>query len=125
MSFKISCTGQTPNSGLIADWAPQSVSKETKRILVGPTLRLQNLGERAPHIFAIGDVADTGAPKMGRAGAVQAAIAARNIVKLIQRKASKLENYVLNRELEGAIKLTLGKVILTHVIELIYSYPLT
>ncbi|KAF2092464.1 oxidoreductase [Rhizodiscina lignyota] len=105
----IRCTGQTPNSGLIMDWSPQSVSKETKRILVDPNLRLENLGDEAPHVFAVGDVAETGAPKMGRAGHMQAAVVASNIVKLIQGKPNKLEKYVSNRELEGATKLTLGK----------------
>ncbi len=84
------------------------MSKETKCVLVDSTLRLENLGDKAPHVFAIGDVAETGAPKMGRAGHMQAAIVARNIVKLIQGK-KKLESYASNRELEGATKLTLGR----------------
>jgi NADH dehydrogenase FAD-containing subunit len=71
---------------------PQLVSRDTQRILVEPTLQLCGPdGEERPPVFAIGDVAETGAPRMGRAAFMQAVIAARNIVKLAQGKTSSLD----------------------------------
>lgn len=72
-----------------------------------PTLQLQD--PEFPHIFALGDVADTKGPKMARAGFAQADIAARNIVALIEdRDAHAI--YVPQSDVEGALRLTLGKV---------------
>ncbi|KAF2441074.1 FAD/NAD(P)-binding domain-containing protein [Karstenula rhodostoma CBS 690.94] len=72
------------------------------------------LDDRFPHIFAFGDVAATGGPKMGRAALFQAEIVIENIRKLIKRSKS-LSTYKPNIALEGAIKLTLGKVSLRRV----------
>ena len=77
------------------------------------TLHVRISAAQTPCVFAIGDVAETEGSKVGRAGAIQAAIAARNIIKLIRGKTHALEHYVPNQELEGAIKLTLGKVYLS------------
>jgi NADH dehydrogenase FAD-containing subunit len=90
---------------------PQLVSRDTQRILVEPSLQHCGSGrEERPPVFAIGDVAETGAPKTGRAAFMQAAVAARNIVKLVQGKINSLEIYICNREIEGVTKITLGKV---------------
>jgi NADH dehydrogenase FAD-containing subunit len=63
--------------------------------------------ERLDHIFAFGDVAETGGPKMARAGMMQAEIVCGNTVSLI--KGKKLVEYT-PLALEGALKLSLGKV---------------
>lgn len=61
------------------------------------------------NIFAIGDVAETGSPNMGRAGFFQAEVIIQNILAMIQgRKASSV--YQSRPDIEGSIKLTLGKV---------------
>ena len=59
------------------------------------------------HIFALGDVAETGGPRMGRAGMMQAEIVCQNILAMI--KGKKLDEYI-PLALEGALKLSLGKV---------------
>jgi hypothetical protein len=58
--------------------------------------------------MALGDVAETGGPKMGRAGAFQAEIVCQNLVAMIYNQQARAI-YDPN-EAEGAIKLTLGKV---------------
>jgi len=84
------------------------VSKETKQILVKPTLQLHDTHFESSHIFAIGDVAETKGPKMARAGMFQAEVVQENIVALINgQKASKV---YAPMDVEGSIKLTLGKV---------------
>jgi NADH dehydrogenase FAD-containing subunit len=63
--------------------------------------------EKLDHIFALGDVAETGGPRMARAGMMQAEIVRGNIVALIKGKT--LVDYK-PLALEGALKLSLGKV---------------
>jgi NADH dehydrogenase FAD-containing subunit len=107
---KIPCTGQTPNSFIMSGFYPSSVSTRTQRILVRPTLQLKEDGksdDKLDLIFALGDVAETGGSRMARAGMMQAEIVRENIVKLIQGK--ELVNYT-PLALEGALKLSLGKV---------------
>ena len=60
-----------------------------------------------PNIFALGDVAETGAPKMARAGMMQADVVSDNIVASI--KGVHLQDYVPNA-IEGFLKLSLGLV---------------
>ncbi|EAT90306.2 hypothetical protein SNOG_02094 [Parastagonospora nodorum SN15] len=64
--------------------------------------------ERFPNIFAAGDVAASGGPKMARAGYMQTLVVADNILSLIKGK-SNMKVYKPMRWLEGSIKLTLGK----------------
>ena len=85
---------------------PNSIS-ETGLIRTRPTLQVSD--EKIFNIFAIGDVADTGGPKMARAGMVQAEVVQRNIQRLIHGASDSLEVYTPNF-LEGALKLSLGKV---------------
>ena len=93
----------------MADLAPDSISKETNRILVKPTLQIADPDDAFPHIFALGDVAETGGPRMARAGQFQAEIVLANIIALInERNPSTV--YKPRLDFEGAIKLTLGKV---------------
>ena len=72
-----------------------------------PTLQI--VDERFPNVFAAGDVAATGGPKMGRAGYMQTLVVAENVLSLIKGK-NDLKVYQPLRWLEGSIKLTLGKV---------------
>lgn len=109
LSNKIPCTGQSPNSQVVSSLSPESISKETGRILVKPNLQLQSTAGYFPHIFAVGDVAETGGPKMARAGYFQADVVANNIVGLIENRAP-LRVYKPNRMVEGSLKLSLGRV---------------
>jgi len=105
----IPCTGQTPNTRLIAGLSPSPTSGQTGRILVKSTLQLQGEGksdEALDNIFALGDVAETGRPKMASAGIMQGEIVRENILALI--RGEKLANYT-PWALEGALKLRLGK----------------
>lgn len=61
-------------------------------------------------MFALGDVAESGGPKMARAAECQSHIVASNIVSLIKSSATVSSTYQPVRAVEGAIKLTLGKV---------------
>jgi apoptosis-inducing factor 2 len=59
----IVCTGQTPQSGLLASLSPSSIN-ESAFIRVRDTLQVQDAA--LDNVFAIGDVADTGAAKAAR-----------------------------------------------------------
>ncbi|OIW28095.1 FAD/NAD(P)-binding domain-containing protein [Coniochaeta ligniaria NRRL 30616] len=102
----IPCTGQRANTDLIDGFLPDTISKTTGEIKVDQTLQVT--GDKIyPNILALGDVAETGGPKMGRAGAFQAEIVCQNIVAMIHNQ-KPWATYRPN-EAEGAIKLTLGK----------------
>jgi NADH dehydrogenase FAD-containing subunit len=64
---------------------------------------------RLDRVYAIGDVAETSAPKMARAGLMQAEVAWENILAQIAGK-TQLKNYVTLIGMEGILKLSLGKV---------------
>ncbi|PMD35352.1 FAD/NAD(P)-binding domain-containing protein [Hyaloscypha variabilis F] len=105
----IPSTGQTPNTSIIAGFAPSSISAQTGRILVKSTLQLEGDGkfdEVFENIFALGDVAETGGPKMASAGMMQGEIVRENILALI--RGEQLAEYT-PLALEGALKLRLGK----------------
>jgi hypothetical protein len=63
--------------------------------------------EGVARIFALGGVAETGGPRMARAGMMQEEIVRENTVALIKRK--KLAEYT-SLALEGALKSSLDKV---------------
>lgn len=67
---------------------------------------MQILDDKYPNLFAVGDIADTGAQKAARPGAAQAAVVAKNIQSLIEGKVPE------NKFTWGAsgIHLTLGLV---------------
>ncbi|KAF1847080.1 FAD/NAD(P)-binding domain-containing protein [Cucurbitaria berberidis CBS 394.84] len=105
----LSCTGQNPNSGILSTFLPEVISKQTGRILVKPTLQLQPAGDSAfPNIFALGDVAEHGGPRMARAVHVQAGIVRDNILELIKGRSPSHE-YSPQRWIEGSIQMTVGK----------------
>ncbi|KAE8385094.1 hypothetical protein BDV23DRAFT_25484 [Aspergillus alliaceus] len=106
----IGCTGQQPNSAVLASLIPSAISKETSRILVQPTLQVlaKDEPDRNPPIFAFGDVAEHGGPHMARAGWLQSEVVLDNILAMIHGQTPS-RTYTPNVFLEGAIKLTLGK----------------
>jgi apoptosis-inducing factor 2 len=77
--------------------------------LVQPTLQIANGKGAEARAFALGDVAETDGPKMARAAWYQAEIVRQNILALI-RGQKPSSTYVPNLEVEGSLKLTLGKV---------------
>jgi NADH dehydrogenase FAD-containing subunit len=85
----IQATGQTPNSQLIlAGGLPNAnsliLNPENGFIRVRPTMQFAD--PKYSHLFAVGDIADSGAHKAARPGMVQAAVAARNIAALVAGK---------------------------------------
>ncbi|KAK0654817.1 hypothetical protein B0T16DRAFT_424041 [Cercophora newfieldiana] len=110
----INCTGQRPNSSILSSLFPSAISKETSRILVRPTLQVvaaddtPNAAEKETNIFAFGDVAEHGGPRMARAGWMQAPVVLDNILAMIRGKKPS-RKYTPDLFIEGAIKLTLGK----------------
>jgi len=60
------------------------------------------------HIFAFGDVAEHGGPRMARMGWVQANVVLDNILAMINGQTPS-QTYKPNVFLESAIKLTLSK----------------
>ncbi|CDM29944.1 hypothetical protein DTO013E5_8344 [Penicillium roqueforti] len=106
--FVVLATGQTPNNQLVADLKssrPDSesvINPENGFIRVRPTM--QFLDEEYSNMFAVGDIADTGAQKAARPGSIQAAVVAKNILALIEGRAA--ENTFVKGP--GAIHLTLG-----------------
>ncbi|KAJ5761745.1 uncharacterized protein N7511_005127 [Penicillium nucicola] len=106
--FVILATGQTPNNQLVKDL--ESSSSDTESIInpqngfirVRPTM--QFLNEKYSNLFAVGDIADTGAQKAARPGSAQAAVVAKNIQAMIEGRKPE-ETFVKG---PGAIHLTLG-----------------
>lgn len=74
----IRATGQTPNSQFIDD--PSHLT-ENGYIKVRPTLQFQ--AAEYSHVFAAGDIADTGAQKAAKFGITQAGVVSRNIAALV------------------------------------------
>lgn len=108
--FVILATGQTPNNQLVADLKPSTpeglsvINPDNGFIRVRPTM--QFLDEKYSNMFAVGDIADTGAQKAARPGAAQAAVVAKNILDLIEGRNPE-EKFVKG---PGAIHITLGMV---------------
>ncbi|KAJ0123881.1 mid-like mitochondrial [Diaporthe amygdali] len=104
----IPCTGQAPNTEFMRSTMSKCISTETARILVAPSLQIKSNESTVDKMFALGDVAESGGPRMARAAELQSYIVASNIVSLI--KSGKASNtYRPITAVEGAIKLTLGK----------------
>ncbi|CAG8088385.1 unnamed protein product [Penicillium olsonii] len=106
--FVILATGQTPNNQPVADLKPSQpdgesiINPDNGFIRIRPTM--QFLDEQYSNMFAVGDIADTGAQKAARPGSAQAAVVAKNIASLIEGKIAD-ETFVKG---PGAIHLTLG-----------------
>lgn len=110
-------TGQTPNTefmdGLVKDGLDVPLINPRNGFLsVKPTLQFSD--PEYSHLFAVGDIADSGAHKAARPGAAQAAVAAKNIVSMIQGQ-DPTESIVIN---PPGIHLTLGLVSIYMTIDL-------
>ncbi|GAW00360.1 amid-like nadh [Lentinula edodes] len=81
----ILCTGSVPLSSPLLSLAPSAVDKHGF-IRVKPTLQIDTDTPGFPNVFALGDVAETGAHKAARPAVVQAAVVARNIEKILQAR---------------------------------------
>ncbi|KAJ3919582.1 FAD/NAD-P-binding domain-containing protein [Lentinula edodes] len=106
----ITCLGGTPLSDPLRALAPAAVDPETGYIRVLPTLQIASPNDHNatsnssytayPNVFALGDVAHTGAHKAARPGHFQSGVVTRNIQRLIKAKAAQrgahdvLESYV-------------------------------
>ncbi|KAF2152170.1 FAD/NAD(P)-binding domain-containing protein [Myriangium duriaei CBS 260.36] len=99
--FAIICTGQTPQSSLVREACAQAVNQQG---LVRTLSTLQVNGFKQGNVFAVGDVADTGAPKAARPGGKQAAIVVNNIQHILDNEP--LEHY--DNSDVAAIHITLG-----------------
>ncbi|KAK6196942.1 hypothetical protein LQW54_011027 [Pestalotiopsis sp. IQ-011] len=102
----VPAVGQTPNtqflSGLDVSSEDSLINPNNRFIRVKPTLQLAD--PKYPNIFAVGDVADSGAHKAARPGGAQAAVLARNLVAMIEGK-EPTEHIVVS---PPAIHLSLG-----------------
>lgn len=82
----ILATGQKPNNSLINSLRSSDgetlVNPKNGFIRVRPTL--QFFDSQYSHLFAVGDIADTGMHKAARPGSAQAAVVAKNIQALIE-----------------------------------------
>ncbi|CAK7262659.1 hypothetical protein SEPCBS119000_000082 [Sporothrix epigloea] len=104
------CTGLTPNSGLFRENFESALTKAGE---VSVTAGLQVVtdektsGGGLGDMYAFGDVAATGGPKMARAGFFQANVIVDNILASIKGRPAT-HRYVPS-VIEPSLKLTLGK----------------
>ncbi|KAI2606322.1 FAD/NAD(P)-binding domain-containing protein [Hypoxylon fragiforme] len=102
--YLVNCTGQRPDSKLIAQLSPAAIS-DSDHILTKPTLQIQD--ESLPNVYACGDVSETNtAHPNSRSAMRQAMIVAHNILSASEGK-KPTERYEPHW-LDGVIKLTLG-----------------
>ena len=107
--FAIICTGQIPQSSLLQTLAPECILPDGF-IKTLPTLQL--VSPELSNVFAVGDIAATGAHKAARPGGAQAELVVKNIQHLedgqhqLSRERGELEKY--ENIPPAAIHLTLG-----------------
>ncbi|KAI1347884.1 hypothetical protein F5Y01DRAFT_307198 [Xylaria sp. FL0043] len=102
--FLVSCVGQRPNSSLITELSPGSVTS-SGHIRVNPTMQIDD--ESLPNVYVCGDVAETNTPNPNsRTARAQATVVADNVILAID--GHKPTNKYKLQWLEGLIKLTLG-----------------
>ncbi|KIY50337.1 FAD/NAD(P)-binding domain-containing protein [Fistulina hepatica ATCC 64428] len=97
------CNGNVMLSAPMESLSPSSIDPDTKEIIVKSTMQIAD--DAYPHVFAVGDIARTGAVKAARPASVQAQIIADNIQTLISGKEEQLREYVPD---PPAIHLSLG-----------------
>lgn len=106
--FVVQATGQAPNTQLLASLTPSApdalINPRNGFVRVKRTMQFAD--PAYPHLFAVGDVADSGAHKAARPAAQQAVAAAKNIVAMIEGREPS-EEIVVG---PAAIHLTLGLV---------------
>lgn len=104
--FVIQATGQSPNTQWLKDLPPSSadsiINPKNGFVRVRPTLQFAD--PAYPHLYALGDVADSGAHKAARPGMGQAVVTAKNILAMIQGQ-EPVEKVEIS---PAAIHLTLG-----------------
>lgn len=90
---------------------PECISKAAGHIRVNGHLQIcDHAGHVSnPSVFALGDVADTGGPRMARASMFQGDVVVQNVLALVKGNKPRAR-YHPNWALEGNIKLTLGVV---------------
>lgn len=99
-----------PSSEILRTVLPNTISAQTGRILVNPQLQVQTLeGTASTNIFALGDVAEHGGPRMARAVFMQSGVVRNNILDLIRGQGPS-QKYTPQVWVEGLIQLTVGKV---------------
>lgn len=88
------CTGQTPRSSLLASFAPDAITKDGF-IDVSPTMQIQPASTPlARKMFALGDIANSGASKTVRAAMGQIEVITNNILALIENSdAASLKHF--------------------------------
>lgn len=102
--FAIVSTGQTPQSDILASLAPGCIDGDGF-IKVKSTLQIED--GRFPTVFALGDIAATGAHKAARPAMRQAEVVAENVGRLLEgREEGGLLEY--DSSDPAAIHLTLG-----------------
>lgn len=106
--YSITATGQIPNTQFLKDLKPSSTDSliNPKNNFIRVKSTMQFADSAYPHLFAVGDVADSGCHKAARPAAQQAVAAAKNIAALIEGKEATEEISVG----PAAIHLTLGLV---------------
>ncbi|GAA5940125.1 hypothetical protein JCM3775_007270 [Rhodotorula graminis] len=121
--YVIHALGQSPNSQLLSSSLPSAILPSSY-IRVSPSLLVapsspSEAASVAQRIFALGDVADSGAPKAARPAVLgQAPLVARNIARVLARDSNVTSSSSEAPELElethtpgaAAIHLTLGVV---------------
>ena len=106
--FVILTTGQKPNNSVVADLSPSApdsiINPDNGFIRVRPTMQFHD--SKYPNLFAVGDIADTGARKAARPGVAQAAVVAKNVQAMIEGRSPD-EKFVAG---PSGIHITLGMV---------------
>ncbi|KAJ6532091.1 hypothetical protein B0H19DRAFT_1189951 [Mycena capillaripes] len=100
--LKVACIGATPLSAPLLALSPTSVNAKSREILVKPTMQIAD--SAWPCVFAVGDVAATGAHKAAGPGHRQADVAVQNIVRMIKGESASAEYVVVTPH----IRLSLG-----------------
>ncbi|KAI8627489.1 FAD/NAD(P)-binding domain-containing protein [Xylariaceae sp. FL1651] len=102
--FLVKCAGQKPNSKLITELSPSSITA-TGHVLVKPTMQIKD--DSLPNVYVCGDLAETHTPNPNsRSAMVQAIVAADNVVLAIE--GYEPTHIYRPQWIEGLIKLTLG-----------------
>lgn len=123
IDLQIHALGQSPNSQLLSCSLPSAILpssyiRVSPSLLVAPTSPTE-AASVAHRIFALGDVADSGAPKAARPAVLgQAPLVARNIARVLARDSNDTSSASAQHELDlethtagaAAIHLTLGVV---------------
>ncbi|KAI2625590.1 FAD/NAD(P)-binding domain-containing protein [Hypoxylon sp. NC1633] len=102
--YLVNCTGQAPDSRLVAELSPASISP-SGHVLTKPTLQIRD--ESLPNVYVCGDVSETNTTHPNSRSAMrQAMIVGYNVVAAAEGRRPR-DTYEPHW-LDGVIKLTLG-----------------